>query len=923
MNRRVLNFLLLSATIVLLTGAQNAYSQGVNWVNPGVGDWTNPANWMPPGPPTSSDQANIVNGGTATLGFGKVGVYALLTIFSGNVLISGGSLSGGVTVIGLGSSSALTLQDGTWTNSLQTIVGFGANGSLTISGGVANLPLLDIGGLSALFGSSVSGDGIMMVSGGILNAQVVNLGGPVGRGIYNHSSGTANIGTLNVGVSGGAIFSLSGGQVTANTVNIALQPGISFGAMFLTGGTLSTQSITGQADAVLLIDGSTLQALADAPNFISGFSANNITIGNNGAVIDNNGFQIGIMSPLTGTGGLTLFSPGTLILAADNTYTGDTILTAGTLQLGNGGVSGSVMGNIINNGTLVINRSGNVTFPQMISGQGDVTINSPGGVINFSTNQTYTGATTIYAGQLSVNAQLASLNVLINPNGILSGIGTLAGNVVNSGLLSPGTSPGVITIHGNYTQSNYGTLLIQLAGENAYDQVAVGGTANLNGTLQVEFLNGFVPDCGSEFTILTAQKGVSGTFTTVNFPEDQLEPFVIYDPFDVKLLFPTSEVLIQSIAQGTLDPNLFGQGILEQLSPRIAATVKDIAFNVANTQYGQITERLAAMRAGVGGMVLQGINQEPMVEQLRKRESKLGKSVVYQAQEVSPWSIFASAAGVFSKMTTASDLPRLHSTTGYFSVGADCQMSSHINAGIYAGYQGMKSWYSEGSLLRANGMKFGMYGTAQWNGFTQWDDFYINAIVGGGANFYNLNRSLNIGGICGQSFQAIARGNPFGGELDSLLGGGYEFNLGNWRFGANSSLQYTYLGISSFTESGANAVNARVDSQNPSSLVYSLGVNVAYLWDPVPGFRILPTVGISWQHEFLNYGQRIHAALNGGSGINVPFNSATGARNYAFGVAGIAAQLGPRFSAYGYYNPQFGGGQIISHGALVGLSYNF
>ena len=47
---------------------------------------------------------------------------------------------------------------------------------------------------------------------------------------------------------------------------------------------------------------------------------------------------------------------GTTILTGDNTYTGGTTISAGTLQIGNGGTTG-ILGNVANNGTLVFNRS--------------------------------------------------------------------------------------------------------------------------------------------------------------------------------------------------------------------------------------------------------------------------------------------------------------------------------------------------------------------------------------------------------------------------------------------------------------------------------------------------------------------------------------------------------------------------------------
>jgi hypothetical protein len=87
---------------------------------------------------------------------------------------------------------------------------------------------------------------------------------------------------------------------------------------------------------------------------------------------------------------------------------------------------------------------------------------------------------------------------------------------------------------------------------------------------------------------------------------------------------------------------------LEQLAPGLAASIKDIAFNATNMQYGQITERLANIRAGAGGVSMNELSQEPMGQQSNQHEETLhdkdGKTVAYKKvapyrEETSPWSI--------------------------------------------------------------------------------------------------------------------------------------------------------------------------------------------------------------------------------------------------------------------------------------------
>ena len=108
----------------------------------------------------------------------------------------------------------------------------------------------------------------------------------------------------------------------------------------------------------------------------------------------------------------------------------------------------------------------------------------------------------------------------IEQGGRLSGTDPLGGGLVNSGLLTPGNSPGYLSISGDYTQSGVGVLGIELAGLLAgseYDVLAVSGQANLAGTIEVSLLNGFLPSADDVFDILTASV-IDGDFSTWVLP---------------------------------------------------------------------------------------------------------------------------------------------------------------------------------------------------------------------------------------------------------------------------------------------------------------------------------------------------------------------------------------------------------------------
>ncbi|WP_246089479.1 autotransporter-associated beta strand repeat-containing protein [Paraburkholderia guartelaensis] len=128
----------------------------------------------------------------------------------------------------------------------------------------------------------------------------------------------------------------------------------------------------------------------------------NLTLGGTNPTITTTGTNSAIInSAIAGTAGLVKSGTGTLVLTGTNTYTGGTTISAGTLQLGNGGTSGSIVGNVTDNGTLAVNNSSVLVLPGVISGSGGVTQIGRGTTVVTGAN-TYTGGTTISAGRLQL-----------------------------------------------------------------------------------------------------------------------------------------------------------------------------------------------------------------------------------------------------------------------------------------------------------------------------------------------------------------------------------------------------------------------------------------------------------------------------------------------------------------------------------------
>ena len=117
------------------------------------------------------------------------------------------------------------------------------------------------------------------------------------------------------------------------------------------------------------------------------------------------------------------------------------------------------------------------------------------------------GIYTQTAGLTNVNGVLNADQVLIEA-GVLAGSGTINSDVIVSGEVSPGNSPGILTVNGDFTLTSTGSMLFEFQGygENDFDQLIVHGNASLleNSTINLSFIDDFSPKSGDIFSFITA-----------------------------------------------------------------------------------------------------------------------------------------------------------------------------------------------------------------------------------------------------------------------------------------------------------------------------------------------------------------------------------------------------------------------------------
>lgn len=193
---------------------------------------------------------------------------------------------------------------------------------------------------------------------------------------------------------------------------------------------------------------------------------------------------------ISGTGTLTKIGNGMLVLAGANSYSGGTNISAGTLQGDTTSLQGNIANNAalvfnqasdgIYNG--VLSGTGSLTK----TGSGMLVLD---GKNSFTGNTTVQAGTLEVGDAANASATLGG-NVQVAAGGALRGHGTIVGSVTNNGSVQPGGSIGTLTIQGNYTQGADGTLVIDAAPTGQADLLAVNGKANIAGSTVVLGANG-------------------------------------------------------------------------------------------------------------------------------------------------------------------------------------------------------------------------------------------------------------------------------------------------------------------------------------------------------------------------------------------------------------------------------------------------
>jgi uncharacterized protein YhjY with autotransporter beta-barrel domain len=636
-----------------------------------------------------------------------------------------------------------------------------------------------------------------------------------------------------------------------------------------------------------------------------GGSVGDVTVNSSGSVLTYGSSAVGIyVSSTPGEGG----TAGNLYVNVGSDVVPGVAYPTPVIQGGVGGVGVEFTGgnnNVLNNAGTVLTLDGLLGWA-VIGGAGNEQVNNTGLVI----------------GNVDLGA---GVNGFDNDGRVESGASVALGtdNVFrNRGSLAPGGSLAFMTttLTGNYEQSGSGSLEVKLGGTSvdSFDRVLVSGTATLDGTLYVSQANGFVPDVGNTFRVLTStgRTGEFAGFFDPYYNNYAVYLTTVYDGNDVvlqtvqdsfeRLLAPDGLTHNQrSVARGVdsaigdpradpvfgaLDdiPRPFLPGALDLISPASLGLLLEQGVGAAGLFAGNMQSRMGQLRhGGVGGLSQNVLlfdpnrslaaNEQPASVAATATDATGSQTPVPKVAPPSGWGIFAMGNAQVIDIGDTHEAAGGDIKTAGITLGADAQVCHNLLMGVAFDYVNSDIGINHGGDAEVQGGKGSVFAT--------WFDgnFYLDGAVGGGVNSYDTKR-LALGGW--------ATGSTDGYELNGMLGGGYDAHMGAFTLSPGASLYYTMLTIDGFTEKGSIAP-LKIETIDSSSLRSRLGATLAYT-TKLGSVQVKPELGAYWQHEFLDVNHTLDARLASGAGSTFSVEDAETGRDSLPLALGLNVQWTPR-----------------------------
>ncbi|TCK30414.1 outer membrane autotransporter protein [Ancylobacter aquaticus] len=552
---------------------------------------------------------------------------------------------------------------------------------------------------------------------------------------------------------------------------------------------------------------------------------------------------------ISGESGLTKTGDGLLILTATNTFTGVTTISDGTLQIGDGGTTGSLAGEVVNNASLVFDRSGTYAFTDAVTGNGTVSFTG-GGTVLFSAS---------YGGTISVddaNVQLASGSTnssafTLNEGGVLGGTATIGALTVNSGgTVAPGTSPGTLTVNGPVAFNAGSTYEVDITADGAHDLITATGAVTLSPDAGVEVVAtpGNYSSMGT-ITILSTSSTLTGTFGPATSDFAFLTPELTYDAQNVFLTLVSNgknfvdyartpnQAGVAVAAQALGGGNTLYEAIFSLPEGAVAPAFNQLTGEVYTSARTVIQQQSIYLRDAVGSRLRQSLTA-PSAGALSYAAKAAGPASAQLGQGFTP-TLWAQGFGGWGETSGNANAASVSNTVGGVFGGVDVAVLDNVRVGLIGGYSrtsfDVDARSSSGSM---DNYDIGLYAGAQFDAVA----------LRGGASYtwhdISASRSVFFPGYYGANDADYTVGTTqLFGEI------GYDMSVGAYAFEPFVGLAYVNISGDRFTESGTIASALSVDAPSQGTFYSTLGIRAATSFT-VAGRTLTTSATLGWQHAF-------------------------------------------------------------------------
>ena len=495
-----------------------------------------------------------------------------------------------------------------------------------------------------------------------------------------------------------------------------------------------------------------------------------------------------------------------------------------------------------------------------ISGHGGLTKEGMGTLV-LTGNNTYSGPTLVNQGRLAVNGSVTS-TVSVQSGGIVGGSGTVGSLTARQGgTVAPGNSIGTLNVAGNVSFEPGSRYAVEVGPNGQSDRIQSSGSATIGGgevAVTLENSPNLLTQSevrsllGQQYTILSAQQGVSGQFDAVAPNYLFLGTGLSYQPTGVTLSVGRNGTSFASVAQtpneravaAAADALAAGNPVYESLLGSGTAGEARQAFRQLS---GQIHADIASALVNDSRYLREALNGR-----LRQAEG-LASSSAIKADEGGAW---AQLLGAWDHASGDANATGYQASTYGVLVGLDSAAADDWRLGVATGYTRTSLHGGYGSKADSDNYHLAAYGDKQFGALA----------LRGGAGYtwhrIDTKRSVNYGM---QSDRDTAK---YSARTEQLFAeAGYSVQ-GEWlNLEPFVNLAYVNFENNGIAESGGAAA-LRGDKQHTDATVSTLGLRADTEWQVSAGTTVALRSELGWQHQYGGLERGTGLRFNGG---NAPF----------------------------------------------------